>query len=157
MDINAEAAARAALALAAVYQRSGCDLDASVQDDIISELHVSMQRDEAVRRRDDALRNAFQMLGQDTSVKLLFESLRKFETRIWPSWRWVAQPPEDASPYRKELFFACLAASATPLPDSSLNLPGERQLRRIVTSPRLNVTQSILKFNLQTTNRRKIT
>lgn len=141
MDINAEAAARAALALAAVYQRSGCALNASVQNDIVNELHVSLQRDDAVRRRDDALRRAFKMLGPGASIRMLSDSLRKFEATIWPAWRWAAQPPSDASLYRCELFNACLAASAVPLPDSSLNLPGERQLRRILTSPCLNVTQ----------------
>lgn len=142
MDIGAEAAARTALALAAVYQHSGCTLDAGVQRDIMREVYVITQRDEAMRRRDDALRRAFILLGSGTPVRLLFNSLRRFETDIWPQWQWSARPPENASPFRCALFDACLAAGAVPLPDNSLNLPAERQLRRIVTSPCLNVTNT---------------
>lgn len=140
MDLYAEAAARRALALAAAYQRKGRTLDAMAQRDIVNELRVCMQRNSAVRRRDDALRRAFNLLPDGTPVRMLFEFLRRFETTIWPNWRWLAQPPEEASPFRCALFDACQAASAAPLPDGSLNLPGKRQLYRIVTSPRLNVT-----------------
>lgn len=141
MDVCAEAAVRRALALAAAYQRTGRVLDASVQSDIVRELYVIMDRAEAEQRRNDALRRAFNLLGSSTPVRMLFEAMRRFEDEIWPEWRWSAQLPEDATPLRTCLFDACMAASSAPLVNGSLNLPGERQLRRIVTSGYLNVTR----------------
>jgi len=144
MDTSAEASARIALSLAAAYQRAGRTLDAAAQREIVSELSSRMDRSAALRRRDDALRRAFNLLvrlfGEDASVRMLSESLQKFETSVWPNWRWCAQPPDDASPLRRELFDACQAASAAPIPSGVLNLPGKRQLYRVVTSACMNVT-----------------
>ncbi|GEM_PF-2389763 len=141
MDSLTEAAVRHALGLAATYQKLGKMIDASVQADIAREVYLAIDRKTALHRRDAALRRAFHLLGTSTPISLIYNQIKRFEADCWPSWRHSSQPPTDASPLRVALFNACLAAAAAPLLDGYLNLPGQRQLRRIVTSTYSDVTR----------------
>jgi hypothetical protein len=134
MDLHAETAARHALALAARYQRGGRIIDARVTNDIICELHVVMDRHEAICRRDAAIREAFELMGRSTPVRLMYDMLERFSANEWPLWRWSAAPPDHATPLTRAMFEACRWASASPRPGGEINLPGQRQLARLLTS-----------------------
>ncbi|WP_305073465.1 hypothetical protein [Propionivibrio sp.] len=132
MKLEAEVAARNALALAATYLAAGRDLDAQVQSDIVRELHIMLDRDEALRRRDEALREAYRMLGDETPVSVLDGALQRFAAEIWPIWKLSAQPPDHAKPFQRALFEACRWAATMPRPDGEMKLPKARQLDRVL-------------------------
>jgi hypothetical protein len=127
MNVGTESAVRAALALAADYQRSGCELTARVQADIVAEVWIITDCSEAKRRRDAALRRAFNAIGDSTPVRIFHGLLQRFHTEVWPTWGLSARAPEGTKPFNQALFDACTAARA-----GAIDLPAERQLRRIL-------------------------
>lgn len=113
---EAERAARVALALAGV--------DAAVQRVVLEELPLRLGRDEALARRNEAIRVAHRLVG---SPRKLAQGLRDFYGRIWPNQRHLIAPPADATPLRRAFFLACRGAE-----DAGADMPGERQIRRII-------------------------
>lgn len=131
-------AARHALALAATYQRLGVELDAGVQDDILSELYQVVDTDDAERRRNEALHQVHMQMGEETPVRCVYAALQDFAASVWPKWRWQATPPDDAKELHRAMFDACRAASVLPTRDGAINLLGKRHLARVLTSGYLN-------------------
>lgn len=114
-------AARVALALAGV--------DAGVQTRILDMLPHRLDREAAIRRRDYWLRQALDLIGHTPgSVDVLGRSLQSYSASTWPMHRHLAEPPQGTRPVLVCLFHVC-AASA----DAGRDVPGERQVRRIVT------------------------
>lgn len=98
------------------------------QSRILRLVETRLDRPGAIRRRDEALRQAFSLIGAAPgSVRVLAGALAQFAANEWPCWRHLAEPPDHASPLRRHLFHACQAAA-----DAGAELPGERQIRRIV-------------------------
>lgn len=121
MRLEIEHPIRAGLALAGV--------DAKRQGEIVSAVLNRLDRDSAIRRRNDALRRAFHLFAAGPGdARRLAEALREFSSRIYPGWRHLPTPPAYATPLRAALFEACQAAD-----DAAAKLPDERQLRRIVS------------------------
>lgn len=122
MRLNAdiEQAGRVALTLAG--------LPAAEQARILKALLSRMDRGEALARRDRAMRDAHTLIGvAPGSVRILARALGEFYARAWPQMRHLADPPADATPLRRACFFACQAAT-----DAGADIPGERQIRRIL-------------------------
>lgn len=109
-------AARVALSLAGI--------DAAAQTRVLDALPHRLDRAEALARRDSAIREAHNLVG---SPRILAHALHEFHARAWPQQRHLAEPPADASPLRRAYFFACQAAE-----DAGVDMPGERQVRRII-------------------------
>lgn len=122
MRLNAdiEHAGRVALTLAG--------LPAAEQRRIIKAMLFRLDRDEALARRNRAIREAHSLIGgAPGSVDILADALGEFQARAWPQLRHLAEPPPDATPLRRAYFFACQCAE-----DAGADIPGERQIRRIV-------------------------
>lgn len=114
-------AASIALALAGV--------DAGVQSRVLDMLPHRLDNEAAIRRRDYWLRQALNLIGHAPgSVRILAEALQSYSASHWPAHRHLAEPPQGATPLRACLFHVC-AASA----DAGRDVPGYRQVRRIVT------------------------
>lgn len=112
----AERAARAALALARV--------SAAEQARIVGLVVQRTDPAEAIARRDEAICAAHRLIGYPV---LLAAAVHQFQARIWPQLRHLAAPPKDATPLDCEFFRACRACA-----DGGIDLPAERQLRRIL-------------------------
>ena len=123
MTPQAESAARAALRVARRWQSAGRKLDADVERDVLREVRLVTDKQEAKRRRNDALKQAFALLG---NVGILHRNLIRFATGTWPLWR--LSIPDSATPLQYALADICAASE-----DGNLTIPGKRQLRRIVT------------------------
>ena len=114
-------AARVALALAGV--------DASMQSRVLDMLPRRLDSEAAIRRRDYWLRQALDLIGHvPGSVRILADALQTYSASYWKLHRHLAEPPQGATPLRACLFHVC-AASA----DAGREVPGYRQVRRIVT------------------------
>ena len=122
MTPQAESAARAAIRLAVRYQRAGKAIDGSVAEDILAETRRSVERADAIKRRNQSLQRAYAMIGDVVSFE---NSLNSFYLHKWPIWRLSA--PESVTELQRELYAACQAIA-----DGNLSVPQERQLRRIV-------------------------
>lgn len=117
LDADLEHVARVALALAGV--------DGAAQRRVLDELPRRLDRDEAMARRDAAIREAHRIVG---SPRKLAEQIHDFYARAWPHQRHLIAPPDDATPLRRAFFSACQGAE-----DAGADIPGERQLRNIIS------------------------
>lgn len=114
-------AAEAALQLASV--------PANRQAEIIDVVLDRLDYRAAISRRDAAIREAYGLIGSaQGSVRVLAQAMAEFSARVYPCWRHLSAPPAEATPLRAALFRACQAAD-----DAGAYLPGERQIRRIVS------------------------
>lgn len=114
---SSEHIARAALGIAGV--------DHTRIETIVHQVSSRLDRVEATKRRNDALRAAHHLVG---SIRVLTAALADYESRIWPMRRHHAEPPETDTPLRKAFFMALQAGE-----DSGRGIPTcERQIHRIV-------------------------
>lgn len=128
-DVLTLHAARVALSLAGV--------NAAAQARVLDALPHRLDRDEALARRDAAIREAHRLVrapagapnrrGARSTPAILANALHDYHARAWPQQRHLAAPPADATPLRRAYFFACQAAE-----DAGVDLPGQRQVRRII-------------------------
>lgn len=119
--MRSEHIARTALALAGVA--------AEHQRDIIHEVGRRLGKESAIVRRNYWLRTAFDMLGAAPgNVRLLADAINRYETTTWLCVRHLAEPRPTDSPLQQAFFLICQAAE-----DAGTPLPGERQIRRLVT------------------------
>ncbi len=131
LRMDTVAAIRLALSLAATYQDEGRPLDRVAQSDIEKEVIHLSDDDTARSARDVALQIAFRECRY--SVADLALACQLFLDHKWPSWRWRAVAPSEASPMHHALFAACRCSLALS-PDGLPELPRERRLRMIVQS-----------------------
>ncbi|MDP1906613.1 MAG: hypothetical protein Q8M09_20635 [Pseudomonadota bacterium] len=109
-------AARIALSLAGV--------DRQRQDAILSELATRLDRAAALARRDEAINRAHRMVGH---IRVLAGALHSYSVNVWPTVRHLPSPPPGETPLQTCFFLACQAAD-----DAGAEIPGNRQVRRIV-------------------------
>lgn len=116
MRNEAEHAARVALVLAGV--------DAAAQRRVLDELPRRLDRAEARERRNAAIRNAHNLVG---NIGRLHKELHDFYARAWPHQRHLIAPPADATPLRRAYFFACQGSE-----DAGADMPCEKTIRRVI-------------------------
>lgn len=117
MTQQIDTVARAVLALAAVPP----ELHAG----ILREVQIRLDRQTAIERRDYWITRAAEIVGQ---VTILARLLHRYRSTAWPHLRHLPAPPTDETPLRQAFFWACQAVD-----DLAADLPGERQLRRIIS------------------------
>jgi hypothetical protein len=101
---------------------------ADEQTRILAQLHHRLDRGAAIQRRDTWIREAFKLIGAAPgSVRILSQALAGYHRNTWPCRRYQADPPPHESPLRQAFFRACQACD-----DANCQIPGERQIRRIV-------------------------
>ncbi len=110
-------AARVALSLAGVSPEQHAA--------ILREVNIRLDRQTAIDRRDYWITRAAEIVGQ---VTILARLLHRYRANAWPHLRHLTAPPANETPLRQAFFFACQAVD-----DLADNLPGERQLRRIIS------------------------
>lgn len=125
------AAIRLALSAAASMQADKRLLDCRAQADIEKAVLYLDDFDIARSERDNELRKAFRECRGSFPRFLI--ACQLFITSKWPSWRYLAAAPADASPRERALFNASRCALALS-PDGCAELPGVRRLRDIVQS-----------------------
>lgn len=114
--MNHEHTARTALSMAGI---SPAD-----QAAIVAQLIRRLDRADALARRDYHLRIAHSLVG---SVAILTSALHRWHATAWPCHRHRADPPPELSTLHT-CFFRISQAAA----DAGSNIPGPRQIRRIV-------------------------
>lgn len=113
-------AARAALVLAEVPRDR--------QESILLHLADRLDPEAARRRRDGWLRQAHELIGNASgSVVILARALADYHRNIWPSVRHLPALPGGSPALRIALFNVCQACA-----EAGADIPGERQVRRIV-------------------------
>ena len=96
---------------------------------VLGEVESRLDRHNAMARRDYWLRMAHDLLGAEPgNVRLLADALARYHATTWPCVRHLAAPRAEDRPLHRAFFMACQAAD-----DAGANIPGYRQIRRLVT------------------------